>query len=61
MSTLKLPKPISQTTRVAKAGKQLGEAIVEIVNILYLNDNAREFLLSLLIVLKRAYERRIAA
>lgn len=56
---MKLPKPISQNTRVAQAGKAMGEAIVNIVHILYLDRNALQFLSTLCMVLNTEYDRRI--
>ncbi len=49
---------ISEVTRPAKAGKQLGYAITEIVNILYLKKNALCFLNSLIKVLTIDFDRR---
>ena len=49
---------ISENSRVAKAGKQMAEAIIEVVHILYLNDNALEFLQAIIKNLDREFERR---
>ena len=38
---------ISRNTRPARAGAQMGAAIVENVHLLYLNDNALEYLQAL--------------
>jgi len=50
---------ISDKTRPAKAGKQLGEAIIEFTHLLYLNDNALQFLKSLVKTLGKELSRRI--
>ena len=49
---------ISKKTRVAKAGKQLGEAIIEMVHLLYLNDNALQFLNMLISTLEYEFNQR---
>lgn len=52
---------ISTTTRPAMAGKQMGEAIVENVHLLYLNDNALEYMQGLVRTVLEEFERRKAS
>lgn len=52
---------ISSKTRVYKAGQQFGKAVVENVHLLYLKDNALEYLFGLLTVLKKEFKRRKAS
>lgn len=49
---------ISKNTRTYKAGQQFGNAIIENVHLLYLKDNALEYLFGLLTVLKKEFKRR---
>jgi hypothetical protein len=49
---------ISKNTRVARAGKAFGEAIIENVHLLYLKDNALEYLQTLTGVLNKEFRRR---
>ena len=49
---------ISNNTRVAKAGDSMGKAIVENVHLLYLNDNALEYLKAITGVLNKELKRR---
>lgn len=49
---------ISRTTRVANAGKRVAEAIIETVHLLYLNDNALEYLQTLTEGLNKEFKRR---
>lgn len=51
-------KPISENTRVARAATRLAEGIIETVHILYLNDNALEYLNALIKTLKKEFDRR---
>lgn len=49
---------VSENTRVSRAGNQMAEAIIEVVHILYLNDNALEFLQAIIKRLKQEFKRR---
>ena len=49
---------ISKTTRVAKAGIQTGNALIEMVNLMYLNDNALEFLNTIIKTLTKEFNQR---
>ena len=49
---------ISKTARPAKAGDQFAEAIIEIVHLLYLRDNALQFLSALISRLQTEFKRR---
>ena len=51
-------KPISENTRVARAATRLAEGIIETVHILYLNDNALEYLNALIKSLRKEFNRR---
>jgi len=51
---------ISENTRVAKAGTQMAKAIIEMVHLFYLNDNALEFLQAILKELKLEFKKRVA-
>ena len=50
---------ISKNTRVAKAGEKMANALIETVHILYLNDNALEYLNTLISILTAELTRRI--
>jgi hypothetical protein len=50
---------ISGKTRVADAGRSMADAIVATVHILYLNDNALEYLNALVKGLRAELARRI--
>jgi hypothetical protein len=49
---------ISENTRVAKAGRAMGKAIIEMVHLMYLNDNALEFLKAIVKTLTIEFNRR---
>ena len=49
---------ITEKTRPAKAGKQMGEALVENIHLLYLDKNAVCYLNSMLKVLLPEFDRR---
>ena len=51
---------ISEKARPAKAGAQTGRAIIEMVHLFYLDDNALEFLNAIVRVLTREFKRRCA-
>jgi len=51
-------KNISKNTRPAKAGEQMGKALLETIHLLYLNKNALCFLHSLIETLKVDLKRR---
>ena len=53
-----MSKKISKNTRLARAGKQEAESLIEIVHCFYLNDNALEFLQALIKRLKEEFEIR---
>lgn len=50
---------ISSTTRVAKAGNAMGKAIIENVHLLYLNDNALEYLQAIVKSLQEEFINRL--
>ena len=49
---------ISKKTRVARAGIQVGNAIIEMVHLMYLNDNALEFLKAITKTLNKEFRTR---
>lgn len=49
---------VSERTRPARAGLQIGEAIVETINLLYLDDNAFEYLQAVIFSLSREMKCR---
>lgn len=49
---------ISEKTRPARAGDQMAEAIIEMIHLLYLNDNALEFLQTIIKKLEWEFKRR---
>ena len=49
---------ISRKTRPAKAGLLMAQAIIENVHLLYLNDNALEYLQTLTEGLNEEFEKR---
>jgi len=51
---------ISENTRLARAGKQMAESLIETVHLLYLNDNALEYLQALIKRLEQEFARRKA-
>lgn len=50
---------ISKDTRPAKAGKAMGKAIIENVHLLYLDDNALEYLNTLVSTLQKEFIKRL--
>lgn len=49
---------ISRNTRPARAGRHMAESIIEMAHILYLDDNALEYLLGAVELLAFELERR---
>lgn len=49
---------ISEVRRPAKSGKQMGKAIIEMVNLMYLDKNALCFLNTITKVLNAEFRRR---
>jgi len=49
---------MSKTTRAGKAGKQLGESIVEMINLMYQDNTALHFLEALVCVITDEADRR---
>ena len=50
---------ISEKTRPARAGVQLGKSIIEMIHLFYLNDNALEFLKGVAETLRKELGRRV--
>ena len=52
------PDNISENTRPARAGKAFGATVVENVHLMFLDDNALEYLNALTKVLNKEFRRR---